>query len=140
MLRGLVLHANLISFQIRIGTMPDGNKLDFVAREIDDRDVPRANLVLGQLRARNLPNCSVTAMEEAVSLCIRLSSSFFSRYITRSATIARTPPEDFVCMVKALAIDLYGPFNGHRKRRTTATSRRRPNSCGARRPPPSAAR
>ncbi len=54
-LRGLVLHANLISFQIRIGTMPDGNKLDFVAREIDDRDVPRANLVLGQLRARNLP-------------------------------------------------------------------------------------
>ena len=54
-LRGLVLHANLISFQIRIGTMPDGNKLDLVAREIDDRDVPRANLVLGQLRARNLP-------------------------------------------------------------------------------------
>ena len=55
LLRGLVLAANLISFQIRIGTMPDGNKLDLVAREIDDRDVPRANLVLGQLRARNLP-------------------------------------------------------------------------------------
>ena len=54
-LRGLVMHANLISFQIRIGTMPDGNKLGLVAREIDDRDVPRANLVLGQLRARNLP-------------------------------------------------------------------------------------
>jgi DNA-binding transcriptional LysR family regulator len=55
MLRGLVLHAGLISFQIRIGTMPDGNKLDLVARDIDDRDVPRANLVLGQLRSRNLP-------------------------------------------------------------------------------------
>ena len=50
-----MVHANLISFQIRIGTMPDGNKLGLVAREIDDRDVPRANLVLGQLRARNLP-------------------------------------------------------------------------------------
>lgn len=55
MLRGLVLHAGLISFQIRIGTMPDGDKLGLVARDIDDRDVPRANLVLGQLRSRNLP-------------------------------------------------------------------------------------
>jgi len=55
MLRGLVLHAGLISFQIRIGTMPEGNKLGLVARDIDDRDVPRANLVLGQLRSRNLP-------------------------------------------------------------------------------------
>jgi hypothetical protein len=55
MLRGLVLKAGLISFQIRIGTMPAGNRLDLVARDIDDRDVPRANLVLGQLRARNLP-------------------------------------------------------------------------------------
>jgi DNA-binding transcriptional LysR family regulator len=55
MLRGLVIKAELISFQIRIGTMPVGNKLGLVARDIDDRDVPRANLVLGQLRARNLP-------------------------------------------------------------------------------------
>jgi DNA-binding transcriptional LysR family regulator len=54
-LRGLVTHANLISFQIRIGTMPENNKLGLVARDIDDRDVPRANLVLGQLRGRNLP-------------------------------------------------------------------------------------
>ena len=35
--------------------MPENNKLGLVARDIDDRDVPRANLVLGQLRARNLP-------------------------------------------------------------------------------------
>jgi DNA-binding transcriptional LysR family regulator len=55
MLRGVVGHAGLISFQISIGTMPDGNKLDLVAREIDDRDVPKANLVFGQLRGRNLP-------------------------------------------------------------------------------------
>jgi DNA-binding transcriptional LysR family regulator len=54
-LRGLVTHADLISFQIRIGTLPEDNKLGLVARDIDDRDVPRANLVLGQLRARNLP-------------------------------------------------------------------------------------
>jgi DNA-binding transcriptional LysR family regulator len=54
-LRALVTHANLISFQIRIGTMPENNKLGLVARDIDDRDVPRANLVLGQLRGRNLP-------------------------------------------------------------------------------------
>ncbi len=54
-LRGLVTHGNLISFQIRIGALPENNKLGLVARDIDDRDVPRANLVLGQLRARNLP-------------------------------------------------------------------------------------
>ena len=54
-LRSLVMHAKLISFQIKIGTMPEGNRLGLVARQIDDRDVPRANLVLGQLRARNLP-------------------------------------------------------------------------------------
>jgi len=55
MLRGVVRQAGLISFQIAIGTMPDSNKLDLVAREIDDRDVPKANLVFGQLRGRNLP-------------------------------------------------------------------------------------
>jgi DNA-binding transcriptional LysR family regulator len=55
MLRGLVIHAGLISFQIQIGTLPPGNKLGVVAREIDDRDVPRANLVVGRLRGRNLP-------------------------------------------------------------------------------------
>ena len=55
LLRGLVTHGNLISFQIRIGTMPENNKLGLVARDVDDRDVPRAKLVLGQLRDRNLP-------------------------------------------------------------------------------------
>ena len=56
LLRSLVTQiTDLISFQIQVGTMPDGNRLGLVARDIDDRDVPRANLVLGQLRARNLP-------------------------------------------------------------------------------------
>jgi DNA-binding transcriptional LysR family regulator len=55
MLRGLVIHAGLISFQIKIGTPLTGNRLGVVAREIDDRDVPRANLVVGRLRGRNLP-------------------------------------------------------------------------------------
>ena len=54
MLRGLVIHAGLISFQISIGTLPAGNKLGVVAREIDGRDVPRANLVFGRLRGRTL--------------------------------------------------------------------------------------
>ena len=51
----MVLHDKVISFQIEIGAVPESNKLGLVAREIDDRDVPRANLVLGQLRGRNLP-------------------------------------------------------------------------------------
>ncbi|MCF8475807.1 MAG: LysR family transcriptional regulator [Pseudolabrys sp.] len=55
MLRGLVIHAGLISFQISIGALPDGNKLGLIARDIDDRDVPNANLVFGHLRDRNLP-------------------------------------------------------------------------------------
>jgi DNA-binding transcriptional LysR family regulator len=66
LLRGLVTHANLISFQIRIGTMPRGNKLGLVTRDIDDRDVPRANLVLGQLRGRHLPIPAAIFAEQLV--------------------------------------------------------------------------
>jgi hypothetical protein len=68
MLRGLVIHAGLISFQIQIGTMPAGNRLGVVAREIDGRDVPRANLVVGQLRGRSLP----------------MATSIFAETITRT--------------------------------------------------------
>jgi DNA-binding transcriptional LysR family regulator len=64
LLRGLVTHARLISFQIRIGTMPERNKLRLIARDIDDRDVPRANLVLGQLRTRNLPVATAMFAEQ----------------------------------------------------------------------------
>lgn len=55
LLRGLVSYGELISFQIKIGAPATNNKLGMVTRDIDDRDVPRANLVLGQLRGRNLP-------------------------------------------------------------------------------------
>jgi len=55
MLRSLVLHAGMISFQIKIGTPARRNALGLVTRDIDDRDAPAANLVLGQLRGRNLP-------------------------------------------------------------------------------------
>jgi DNA-binding transcriptional LysR family regulator len=55
MLRGVAIHAGLISFQIAIGAMPDNNKLGLVTREIDGRDVPSGKLVFGQLRERNLP-------------------------------------------------------------------------------------
>jgi DNA-binding transcriptional LysR family regulator len=55
MLRGLVIHAGLISFQIKIGTNRAGNRLGIVTRDIDGRDVPHAKLVIGQLRGRNLP-------------------------------------------------------------------------------------
>jgi hypothetical protein len=48
--------------QIRIGALDDG-ALGVVAREIDDRDVPRANLVLGQLQGRNLPVSSAVFAE-----------------------------------------------------------------------------
>jgi len=54
LLRGLVSHGDAISFQIQIGAPPDGGKLGIVVRDIDDRDAPRANLVLGQLRGRTL--------------------------------------------------------------------------------------
>jgi DNA-binding transcriptional LysR family regulator len=67
MLRGLVMHAGTISFQIRIGTMPEGNKLGLVAREIDDRDVPSANLVFGRLRDRNLPVATAVFAERVIA-------------------------------------------------------------------------
>jgi DNA-binding transcriptional LysR family regulator len=55
MLRGLVVHGGLLSFQIAIGTPPTNNKLGIIARRIDGRDVASANLVFGHLRGRNLP-------------------------------------------------------------------------------------
>jgi hypothetical protein len=47
-----VLRDRVISFQIEIGAVESDA---LVVRQIDDRDVPSANLVLGQLRGRNLP-------------------------------------------------------------------------------------
>ncbi len=56
-LRGCVRHAGMISFQIEIGVerARGRNSGGIAIRQIDERDVPRADLVLGQLRGRNLP-------------------------------------------------------------------------------------
>ena len=67
MLRGVVSQAGLISFQISVGTLPDGNKLDLVARDIDDRDVPKGNLVFGQLRDRNLPIATAVFADRVIN-------------------------------------------------------------------------
>jgi DNA-binding transcriptional LysR family regulator len=55
-LRSCVAGGGAISFQIEIGALPGhSGSAKVVARPIDDRDVPRADLVLGQLRERTLP-------------------------------------------------------------------------------------
>jgi DNA-binding transcriptional LysR family regulator len=62
-LRGLVRHAGALSFQVEIGT--EGRiSPDVVARAIDGRDIPRAKLVLAQLRGRSLPLASAVFAEE----------------------------------------------------------------------------
>jgi DNA-binding transcriptional LysR family regulator len=62
-LRSLLRHGGLISFQIEIGTdFADSGGL--VRRTIDGRDIPRADLVLGQLRDRNLPVASAVFAEQ----------------------------------------------------------------------------
>jgi DNA-binding transcriptional LysR family regulator len=53
-LRNLARRDKVISFQIKIGTLADEEQ-GLIVRDIDDRDVPRANLVFGQLRGRSLP-------------------------------------------------------------------------------------
>jgi DNA-binding transcriptional LysR family regulator len=54
-LRGCVQRAGLISFQIEIGAPADSDRSAIVVRPVDSRDMPRANLVLAQLRRRSLP-------------------------------------------------------------------------------------
>jgi DNA-binding transcriptional LysR family regulator len=66
-LRGVVRRMRAISFQIEIGTiMAEGEGHDLVARRIDDRDMPHADLVLGQLRGRNLPVATAVFAERLV--------------------------------------------------------------------------
>jgi len=62
-LRGMVRHTGALSFQIEIGT-EGGNSQGIVARPIDGRDIPRAKLVLAQLRGRSLPLPSAVFAEE----------------------------------------------------------------------------
>jgi DNA-binding transcriptional LysR family regulator len=62
-LRGLVRHAGALSFQVEIGSEGRGSP-GIVARAIDGRDIPRAKLVLAQLRGRSLPLASAVFAEE----------------------------------------------------------------------------
>jgi DNA-binding transcriptional LysR family regulator len=55
LLRGFVLRDKVLSFQIEIGADIGGEAGGIVARIVDGRDMPRADLVFGQLRGRNLP-------------------------------------------------------------------------------------
>ncbi|GHA21735.1 LysR family transcriptional regulator [Devosia pacifica] len=66
----------VISFQIRAGIPQDNSNL--VAREIDHRDMPPTQLVLGQLRGRSL---SVAASK----FVDQISGSLHSQYGVRSA-------------------------------------------------------
>lgn len=76
LLRGVILRGNAISFQIEIGAMLSDEHSGLVARRIDDRDVPHADLVLGQLRGRNLPVPSAMFAEQLIQTlhAIRRSS------------------------------------------------------------------
>lgn len=62
-LRHLVMRDNVVSFQIQIGAMSDEGS-GIVTREIDERDAPRGDLVLGQLRGRSLPVASAKFAEQ----------------------------------------------------------------------------
>lgn len=67
-LRGMVIRGEAISFQIEIGTLPGGQEASgLAARTIDDRDMPQADLVLGQLRGRNLPIPTAVFAQQLVS-------------------------------------------------------------------------
>lgn len=67
MLRGLVRRDRVISFQIEIGAdLAPGATPGVVARPLDPRDVPRAELVLGQLRSRALPIPAAVFAEQLV--------------------------------------------------------------------------
>jgi DNA-binding transcriptional LysR family regulator len=70
-LRSYASGENIISFQIRAGVPQVSGNL--VAREIDQRDLPPTQLVLGQLRGRSL---SVAASK----FVDQISSSLHSRY------------------------------------------------------------
>lgn len=54
-LRRSVVQSGLVSFQIAVGAPVAKAEPDIVVREVDRRDAPPANLVLGKLPGRNLP-------------------------------------------------------------------------------------
>jgi len=70
-LRGYAAREDVVSFQIRAGIPRESPHL--VAREIDGRDLPQAQVILGQLRGRRL---SVAAAKFADQISRSLSSRY----------------------------------------------------------------
>lgn len=69
MLRGLVIRCNMLTVQIEIGAPPADLPTGLISRPIADRDIPRANLVLCQLRGRTLP-VSASSFAELIKLSL----------------------------------------------------------------------
>jgi DNA-binding transcriptional LysR family regulator len=74
MLRSLVLRCDMISFQLEIGAPSSELGAGLTSRPLDKRDVPALDLVLCQLRGRNL---SVTALTFAEVLAKSLDALIF---------------------------------------------------------------
>ena len=77
-LRNLVRRDKVISFQIKIGTLDD-DEHGLIARDIDDRDVPRADLVFGQLRGRNLSVPAAKFAEQLVTILRKMRTEVTPR-------------------------------------------------------------
>ena len=58
LLRGLVLHTNLVSFQSAIGTMPQRNKLGLVAKKSDARPQCWSSASYASAISPSPPRCS----------------------------------------------------------------------------------
>jgi len=71
MLRGLIFHCDMISFQIEIGAPSGHLGMGLASRPIDTRDVPTADLVLCQLRGRAL-SVAATTFAESLSKALQL--------------------------------------------------------------------
>jgi len=68
MLRGLVLRANALSFQIEISSTGDDMGQQTVTRPVDQRDIPCADLMLCQLQDRHLSMAAATFSAELTTL------------------------------------------------------------------------
>jgi len=75
LLRGLVAHGGMISFQIEIGALPQAVPAGVVVRRIDSRDLNPADLLLGQLRDRNLPLAGAQFVEHLAAALRALGGS-----------------------------------------------------------------
>lgn len=67
LLRGLVLRANLLSFQIEIVSMADDSNQQIVTRPIDQRDIPCADLMLCKRQERDLSKAAAIFTGELVA-------------------------------------------------------------------------